>query len=67
MTSEPCPVCKSGRVWVKYQLTRYRIAECMACKLESHDNFRGGGDTDEMFCRGSLSKPSTRSLPRSAH
>jgi 2-polyprenyl-3-methyl-5-hydroxy-6-metoxy-1,4-benzoquinol methylase len=36
-------------VWVKYQLTGYRVAECMACRLEYHDNFRGGGDTNEMF------------------
>jgi SAM-dependent methyltransferase len=49
MTSEPCPVCKSARVCVKYRLTGYRIAECMACKLEYHDNFRGGGGTDGMF------------------
>jgi 2-polyprenyl-3-methyl-5-hydroxy-6-metoxy-1,4-benzoquinol methylase len=49
MTSEPCPLCKSERVGVKYHLTGYRIAECLDCGLEYHDNFQGGGDTDEMF------------------
>lgn len=49
MRSEPCPFCKSERVRVKYQLTSYRIAECIDCGLEYHDHFRGGGDTDEMF------------------
>jgi SAM-dependent methyltransferase len=49
MTSEPCPLCKSERVRVRYQLSGYRIAECMDCALEYHDNFRGGGDTNEMF------------------
>ncbi len=49
---EPCPLCKSGDVRVKYELTGYRILQCRTCALEYHDGFRGGGDDQGMFSQG---------------
>lgn len=34
---------------MKCHLTGYCISECIGCALEYRDNFRNGGDTDEMF------------------
>ncbi len=50
--SEPCPLCKSAGVRVKYQLTGYHIAECGNCGLEYNDGFRGGGDDAGVFSQG---------------
>ena len=49
---EPCLVCKSGDVRVKYELTGYRIVQCGNCSLEYHDGFRGGGDDEGVFSQG---------------
>jgi hypothetical protein len=47
--TEPCPLCRSPRTRVSYQLTGYRIVVCDDCGFEFHDGFTGGGGAGDLF------------------
>lgn len=47
--TEACPLCASPKTRIRYPLTGYNIAECVACRFEFHEGFTGGGGDDGTF------------------